>query len=101
MSTSGNVVGKSDLMDGVSDTPDSSMNSIIIHETQLEPMIKPRPIPESQLDISISDYPALIQNENITSTPERSVSPVSRTVTPFVRPDNSHVLKIVPCSFHK
>ena len=27
----------------------------------------------------------------MTSTPERSASPVSRTVTPLVRPDNSHV----------
>ena len=113
MPTSGNVVGNSDLVNGVLSTnyqltemrqdntvvpdpasgaPDSSMDSIIIPETQLDPMIEPRSIPESQLGISISDYyPALIQNGNITSTPERSASPVSRTVTPLVRPVNSHV----------
>ena len=95
------VVGKSDLVNGVlsknyqltemrqdntvmtdpaPDMPDSSMDPIIISETQLEP----RSIPESQLDISINDYSALIQNGNITSTHERSASPVSRTVTPLV-----------------
>ena len=79
------------MTDPASGTPDSSIDPIIIPETQLDPMIEPRSIPESQLDISISDYPALIQNGNITSTPEISASPVSRTVTPLVRSDNNHV----------
>ena len=72
------------------DTPDSSMDPIIIPETQLDPMIKPRSILESQLDISV--YPALIQNGNSTSTHERSASPVSGTITPLVRLDNSQIV---------
>ena len=79
------------VTDPASGMPDSSMDPIIIPETQLDPMIEPMSIPESQLDISISDYPALIQNDNMTSTPERSASPVSLTVTLLVRPDNNHV----------
>ena len=79
------------VTDQASGPPDSSMDPIIIPETQLDPMIEPRSIPEFQLDISISDYPTLIQNGIITSTPERSASPVSRTITHLIRPDNSHV----------
>ena len=100
MSTSGDVVGNYQLTemrvddtvvtDTESDTPDCSMGSIIIPETQLDPTIEPMCIHETQLDVSISDSPALMQNGNITSTPERSASPVSRTVIHLVRPDHSH-----------
>ena len=78
------------VTDTESDTPDSSMGTIIIPETQLEPTIEPMSIHETQLDVFISDSPAIIQNENITSTPERSASSVSRTVIPIVIPDHSH-----------
>ena len=87
------------VTDPASGTPDSSKYPIIIPETQLDTMIEPRSIPESQLDISISYYPALIQNGNVTYIPERSASPVSRTVTPLVRSDNNHVT--VDSSCHK
>ena len=100
MSTSGDVVGNYQLTEMIlddtvvtdteSDTPDSSMGPIIIPETQLDPTIEPMSIHETRLDVSISDSPAIIQNENITSTPERSTSPVSRTVIPIVIPDHSH-----------
>ena len=100
MSTSGDVVGNYKLTemrlddtvvtDTESDTPDNSIGSIIIPETQLNPTIEPMSIHETQLDVSISYSPVLIQNENITTTPERSVSPVSRPVIPLVRPDHSH-----------
>ena len=66
------------------------MGSIIIPETQLDPMIEPMYIHETQLDVSVSDSMVLIQNGNITSTTERSASPVSRTIIPLVRPDHSH-----------
>ena len=78
------------VTDTKSDTPDSSMGPISIPETQLDPTIEPMSIHETQLDVSISESPALIQNGNITSTPERSSSPVSRTVISLVRPDHSH-----------
>ena len=79
------------VTDTESDTPDSSMGSIIIRETQLDPAIEPMYIQETQLDASISDSPALIQNGNITSTTERSAFPVSRTVIPkTVRSVHSH-----------
>ena len=100
MSTSGEVVGNYQLTelklydtgmtDTESDTPDSSMGSIIIPETQLDPTIESMSIHKTQSDVSRSDSPALIQNGNITSTLERSASPVSRTVIPLVRPDHSH-----------
>ena len=100
MSTAGDVVGNYQLTemklydtlmtDTESDTPDSSMGSIIILETQLDPTIESMSIHETPSDVSISDSPALIQNGNITSTLERSASPVSRTVIPLVRPDHSH-----------
>ena len=61
------------VTDTESDTPDSP---IIIPETQLDLTIEPMSIHSTQLDVSISDSPALIQNGNITSTPERSASPV-------------------------
>ena len=89
-STSGDVVGNYQLAemrlydtvmtDTESDTPDSSMGSIIIPETQLDPTIEPISIHETQSDVCISDSPGLIQSVNTTSTLVRSASPVSRTV---------------------
>ena len=81
------------VTDPESVTPDSSMDPITIPKTQLDPIIVPNYIPETLLDVSISDSPALIQTGNITSTPERSVSLVSRTVIHLVRPNHSHVIE--------
>ena len=78
------------MTDTESDTPDSSIGSLIIPETQPDPTIEPMSIHETQSDVSISNSPALIQNGNITSTLERSASSVSRTVIPLVRQDHSH-----------
>ena len=71
-------------------TTDSSMDTITIPETQLDPIIDPMSIPETQLNVPINDSQALIQTGNMTSTRERHASTVSRIVGPLVRPETRY-----------